>query len=309
MKLRWVVLVALASFVALPAAFVGLQLQASAVTTSHAGGTTGADPSNHSANPSHVWVSVGSPTNPSHVSSGGRYHDNCADLSSPADSVLDACYAADQGWWSTDLAGTGGAYLYLDYAGYAAGASSAPDTSRQISIYAYPSYRGNWASPSQAACYYTRYEVYVEFYDVGGTYHFNQIGRVTLGHLTSWANPVGSYIYPNASRPSGGGGTISYFSGLWIADVYNGSGACSGGAHVHLEGLAYHGYGSQYEWRGEGPDYFDYPSRHVHGCQGICGSDAPFSSWSDTTRGTVVGFLGGANSVPNMWDNPNYSGY
>jgi hypothetical protein len=176
-----------------------------------------------------------------------------------------------------------------------------------MSIYAYLSFRGNW-NGSDAACYFTRYEIYVEFYDVSGNYHWDNIGRVTMGHLTSWNQSVGTYINPNTSRSSGGGSTISYISGVYIGDTYAGSGGCSSGTHAHVEGVTYHGYGAQYEWHGEGPDMFDYDSSasanwHVHGCKtvSLCGAYPAFSTWDDTTFGTVVGFLGGATSNANMW--------
>jgi hypothetical protein len=287
-------LTALAFAAAFALSFAGTAL----ASTTHWGGGGGSHSSgSHGSNPGHVWVSVGSPKDAGHVSSGGRYHD-CVD--SNGDGIFESCHAADGGDWANDVTGTGGGYLYMNYAGYGSGASVTPNQSRPIAIYGYVAYQGTWSG--QAACVYQRYEIWVEYYDTGGTYHFEKVGYQTIGHAVNWAYSTGSWIYPNASRSLPEGGTVSYVDGAYIGDTYQGSPvSCNGGTHLHLEAYSAHDYGAQYEWHGEGPESFNYSTAHLH-------QSWP-SPWDDATWGTVMGFVGGGSYSVSMWDNPNYAGH
>ena len=128
-----------------------------------------------------------------------------------------------------------------------------------------------------------------------------------MGHAT-FAHAVNTWIYPNASRSSGYGSTISYISGDYLGDVFVVSPpapSCNTGTHIHVEARSSHDYGGIWEWRSnEGPDAFDFPSAQVHGGNGAYGA---FATPDDTSWGQVVGYIGGSTYSPAMWDNVFYS--
>ena len=116
-------------------AFLSFQV-AKSTAGAHTGGGSGVhSTTTHSANATHSWFNVGSPIDPTKVSSGGRYHDNC--YHTTGDGKWDYCSPADGGDWALDLPGGGGGfYLYLDWSSAASGNTVWPDLSRPVSIYA-----------------------------------------------------------------------------------------------------------------------------------------------------------------------------
>jgi hypothetical protein len=274
---------------------------ASATTGVHWGGDPGAtEPTaGHTTNPGHVWVAVGSTHDAGHVSSGGFFHDSCSGS---------YCYPADGGDWAVDLVdqtsgqfgGGGGVYLYLDWAGYAPGGVT-PNLAHPASLYVLPN-----SIAGSGDCQYQRFEVYVEYTDTSNVYNFDNVGRLTFYHLTSpqYSSSSG-YISSPVTRSSGSGSTIGYFNGLLIGEMWPlvTTSSCNGGTHAHIEGKTYHGRGAAYEWWGEGPENYLYQddgsaNAHIHWTR---------STWDDTSWGTTVGFIGGRDTLYNMWDNPGYS--
>jgi len=248
-------------------------------------------PGSHALNPGHIWVSIGAPIG-NRITSGGRYHNTscggtyCGPYG--GDYALDIAYAG------TDTP----AYLYLDYAGYGTGSSVQPDPNKPISVEVYFS-----GVSGSGACQYQRLSVYADYFELGsGNHREDLIGYIWLAHMDTWQYANKS-VAPSSSRPNPyGSGTIYYFNGLYIGRIYDGSGSCSTGSHVHLEWFSRHAWGAPYEWHGLGPDWY-YSGHPVHWA----------SDYGDTygedgvNRGAKVGFIGGGTTSAAMWDNPNYS--
>lgn len=279
-------------------------------TTHTTSGTGGSHSSTtHSNNPSHIYIRVRAPLSSAPPSTGvsraGRYHDRC---------TATVCYPARGGDWALDISANGGtiAKLYLDYAGWGSGADPSPDNNRTITIRARVAENGNF-SGSDSACYWQRLEVLADYYGTNGQYYPDRvIGYYWFAHLTltSWRYPnVGTIIGWNASRANPyGSGTIRYISGVEIGDVYGGSGACSSGAHVHVEFYSTHAWGFEYEWHSISRDGYSglagYTD-HIH----FDGANYNHSPRRDSvTQGsTTLGFLGGGSTLFWMRDNPYYS--
>lgn len=192
------------------------------------------------------------------------------------------------------------ARLYLDYTGYGSGYQYAPDNDSPISIEIYfgPVLNSRGGDP---ACYYQRIDVYVDYFVAGsGTHREDLIGYVWLQHLDNWQYENETVTsFAQRDNPSGDG-TIYYWNGLIVGDIYDGSGACSDGSHVHLEWYSRHAWGAPFEWHGAGPDYYYYGHVHYQNDEG--GNYQKDSAGS----GNTVGFIGGGTTSAAMWDNPNY---
>lgn len=260
-------------------------------------------------------MSVGSPIGGS-ISSGLRYHDGCHNLN--GDNIeFDACVDALGGDFALDVAGSGDAYLRVDYAGYDSGYTLQVKPGTAIIIEGYVSAEGNF-SGSNAACDYQLIDIYVTWTSMSGTQRTHKLGEISLAHLADadWAYNQGDWIYSDAQHVNGNGtgGTIYYFSARKIGEVYVGddgaSGTiCSEGTHAHVELYSYHSWGAQYEWWGQGPDY--YQDYHVHGPVGPTPTSSPKNSAYTTltpadsvSGGTLLGFLGGGTVGFTIWDNP-----
>ncbi len=283
----------------------------------------------HPNNPGHLWISVWT-DHVGTITSGGRFHDGCSTLKqtagSPdwfvndtnADGRLDYCrgplgFAED---FSMDIGGSGTSRVKVDYAGYDAGANPAVKNNTPIYLQLYVSSKGNF-SGSNPACVWTRYLVqatYTNTNNVTGTY---PIGYVNLAHVTT-THSVGTTITWTHSRANGNGtGTVHYVD-VAAGSVYNGSdgagGAiCSTAAHSHLGLYSSHSWGAQYEWHGQGPDF--YYGLHVHGPSvfpsaynsppdGDYGLLTPVDSPGSTQ---IMGFLGGGRAGYTQWLNPLYA--
>lgn len=169
--------------------------------------------------------------------------------------------------YAMDIGGTGQSFIRLDYAGYDSGYSPAIKLNTPVYLTLYVEERSNF-SGTNAACHWTKYRVqarYTNTLNQTATYH---VGHIYLAHLYNWQQSVGTTIPWNAIRANANGTGSVYYPNVWVGDVYPsgdgvGGAACSTGAHSHLGVYSKRNWGAQYEWHGQGPDYFwDYD---VHG--------------------------------------------
>lgn len=279
------------------AMFLGGMLTAHAAGSHWTSGTSGTHSAgSHSNNPAHVWLAIGA-DHAGTVTSGGQFHDGCNG---------NQCFGAFAGSdWAMDIVGTGTSKLYVDYAGWGAGYSPAPDNNKSISFSAYVASSGNF-SGSDAACNWKKLEVRATYWGTNGVLYANKpIGNLWLAHMdnSSWVYGNGATVYPNATKANPyGTGTVSWINGIQFASVYNGSGACSTGAHSHLEFFSTHAWGGEFEQHSSlGPDYYSYGHIHGNGTPGSTGYAA-----DSVASGTYVGFLGGGTTSFWMTDNQNY---
>ncbi len=188
--------------------------------------------------------------------------------------------------------------VYIDYAGYGTGTSYPPNNNLPISVSLYVANGGG-----TGACQWQQWTVRATYWDTAGTLWINlPIGILWIEHLENWTAGIGAAISANASHPNPyGTGTVNYISGWQAGTIYPvGDGVCSTGAHTHLEFYSNHAWGGQYEWHGEGPDYYpDYSAGHVHYMGGSYTLDS-------VSQGTSLFFGGGGTTSYWMRDNPYY---
>ena len=191
--------------------------------------------------------------------------------------------------------------LSVDWAGWASGYTYQPDiTGPTIAYYVVAGPTRNYDGVS-AGCGYKRFDVYVEYWDVAGGYHYEKMGSVYFGHGFNWVHSQGTTIYSSDSRWLPDGSQQWYLDSITVGYVYpehnNGvHPACTSGDHVHMEWISTHNYGSLYELHGHGPDY--YYGYHVHGS----GTDYTIlTPYSYASEGDWVGFLGGNTIYDAMW--------
>ena len=309
------------TLLAIIAVFAPREQHADASTTHLVSGGGSHDSGSHDDhNPGHIWLSVASPVGGT-LSSGLRYHDGCHNLN--ADNIeYDACIDAVGGDFAIDVAGTGDAYLRVNYAGYASGYSLEVKPGTAIILEGYVLYEGNF-SGSNAACDYQQIDIYVTWTSMSGTQRTHKVGQIVYAHCSdaNWNYNQGDWIYSDASIANGNGtgGTIYYYANRKIGTVYNGDDGsdgdiCSSGAHAHVEVYSYHSWGAEYEWWGEGPDYYvDY---HVHGPVGPTPTSSTENSayaastpQDSVSGGTVVAFIGGGTNAFTIWENPGYGSH
>ncbi|MGE5674401.1 MAG: hypothetical protein ACM3XM_11000 [Mycobacterium leprae] len=256
-------------------------------------------PDTHYLNPAHIILTVGA-DHSGNVTSGGREHDY--------NSTTQQWYLPHSGDWAMDINLLGSSSLYVDYGGYYADQYSVGvDHSKNIRIYAEAKAT---ATTGGAACYYQQYDIKVDFTDRSGIEHKGStagfIGTIWVNHL-SFSRPSGGTIEtPSATWTTEAGGVVQRLWGASIGSVYNGTGACSGGAHSHLEFLSKHVKGMALEWHSKdsppGPDaYMSMPpvTNHVHQ-----GTGTYEDSGDSVTATQTVGNLGGASTSFWMQDNP-----
>ncbi len=300
-----------------------------AYTTHVTSGTGGAHNPSHSLNPGHLWALVKAPTSSADdapgppygtggVSSGGRYHDQCAG----ADYVCAGAVPVAMGDFAMDIAADGDfgdagtkAYIYVDFAGYGtANNPTPPDLSKDITITAIVLPGGDVCGDGSGQ--YRKYEIHMAYTDINGAAVNASVGWVAYMHVTNWnpAYPVGYTITPTGHRSTGvGSGMIHYLNGSRLGDIHPGAtGNCNTGSHLHLEFYSYHSYGRDYEWHGgDGPDgYLEPNPDHKH----VSGVAVPvlvpqLGAYADrrdeTTKGTTfVGLIGGDSTLFRMSDNP-----
>ena len=295
---------------------LGAVIAATATNSHHTAGTSGTHSSgSHSLNPAHIWLSFRG-DHSGNVTSGGRYHDGCVDLNPPSQ-TLDRCYSAHGGDYAIDVGSTGTSYISLDYAGYAdpiPPRTLTPNHNANMDVYLRLVQTGNYRNDpvGRPACNWQKWELKIVYWATQDPTQIKSavVGYLWFAHLNFSYSTVGTFIYPNASRPQDGGtGTVYYVSPTSIGSVYPGGDTvnpkCSDGAHSHMEWYSNHSWGAPYEWHSTlGPDYFyDY---HVHGGGGV---EPAFSSASTMNTSRVVGFVGGGTTSPAMWENPYHAGY
>lgn len=256
----------------------------------------------HATNPGHHWLRVG-PSQYSTVSSGGRYHDGSCIPPTPRAVV---CTSANGGDYALDIQGSGSANLRVDWAGYAPGFTKRIKSGSNIGIYALPSGGGNYDQNGAAACFWRRFDIYLDWVDDQSVAHWDNMGWVLFGHGANWAYPAsGGYIYPNVSRPrdDGGSGTISYLD-LTVGAAFNGTGPCSSGIHIHMEYYSNHNWGAAKEHHGYGQDWYYYnhtecPPGNTAFCTG--GPVDPLAGYpGPQSVGGWVALLGGNTTSDSM---------
>ncbi len=296
------------------ASAVGIAMVASGNSSHYSAGGAGYSDTDgqHSQNPGHVWTRIGAPVS-AEVSSGARFHDNCARLAAHPTSAAypaghtDVCFGANSGQYAIDQAAYAGngpytpIMLSIDWAGWASGYTVQPDiTGPTIAYYVVAGPAGNYDG-SSPGCAYKRFDVYVEYTDTSDGYHYEKMGSVYFGHGFNWVHSNGTTIYSNQSRWLPDGSLQWYLDSVTIGYVYPEHNnlthpACTSGDHVHTEWISTHNFGSLYELHGHGPDY--YYSYHVHGSTGDYSVLTPYNSPGE---GDWIGFLGGNTTTDAMW--------
>lgn len=273
----------------------------------------------HDDNPGHVWLTFGA-DHGGKVTSGGRLHDGC-------ESGAAACHPAMGGDWALDIGDKNAqdvplhsaSLLYVDFLGYSVDAyNTAPvDFSKDIKLEMRVDYEANFRGtnrvfldPAYPGCNYQKYGIYVTYTDTSGTPRNRRpVGWVGLAHLDNWQYRQSStnWIQPTASRASGSGGTIWWFNGLQVGNVYTlaDPSGCTTAAHSHIEFRSNHSYGDAIEFHSKDArsqvfdGYVDMSPVSNHVMLGQGGND-PANVYTDTgdsvSAGQYFGDLGGGTT-------------